>query len=94
MNQEDLDQIKAVISDAMSANNEVLLARLRAMQDHFDARMAGLCGDVNGPLGRMESRLGRIEGRLDRLEIRFTNFELQMAGIVSRSPRLRSAMAN
>jgi hypothetical protein len=71
----------------MAANNEVLLAALRALQDRIDARIAGLGDGVN-------ARLGRIERRLDLLECRFTAFEFQMAGIISQSPRLRSALAN
>ena len=83
MTQEDLEQIRALVS----ANNQVLLARMRAIEEHFDRSIAGLGGDVN-------ERLDRIERRLDLLECRFTAFEFQMAGIVSQSPRLRRAMTN
>jgi len=91
MTQEDLDQIGAIVtstvSAAISANNEVLLARVRTMQDHFDVRIAGLGNDVS-------RRLNRIEQRLDLLEGRFDAFEFQMARIIGQSPRLRIAMAN
>jgi hypothetical protein len=87
MTQEDLEQIRTIVSSALSANNQVLLARMRAIEEHLDRSIAGLGGGVN-------ERLDRIERRLDRLECRFTAFEFQMAGIVSQSPRLRSAMTN
>jgi hypothetical protein len=71
----------------LGANNQVLLAAMCAIEEHFDRSIAGLGGDVN-------ERLGRNERHLDLLECRFTAFEFQVAGIVSQSPRLRSAMAN
>jgi hypothetical protein len=87
MTQEDLEQIRSIVSAAISANNEVLFAAMRAIEEHVDLKFAGL-GD--GVLRRLD----RIERRLDLLECRFTAFESQMAGIVSQSPRLRSALAN
>ena len=81
MTREDLEQIRAIVSSALAG------ACMRAIEVHFDRSIAGLGGDVN-------ERLDRIERRLDLLDCRFTAFEFQMAGIVSQSPRLRSAMAN
>ena len=83
MTREDLEQIRAIVSSALSANNQVLLARMRAIEEHVDLRFDGL-----------DKRLELVERRLDRLDSRFSVFEFQMAGIVSQSPRLRSAMAN
>ena len=90
MTQEDLEQISEAVSSALRENNPVLLSAIHAIQDRIDARLAGLCDGVNGVNGRLD----RIEHRLDLLECRFTAFEFQMAGIISQSPRLRSAMAN
>jgi hypothetical protein len=83
MTREDLEQLRAIVSSALSANNQVLLARMRAIEEHVDLRFDGL-----------DKRLELVERRLDRLDSRFSVFEFQMAGIVSQSPRLRSAMAN
>jgi len=47
MTQEDLDQIREVVSSALSANNPVLLSAIHAIQAHIDARIAGLLDDVN-----------------------------------------------
>jgi hypothetical protein len=66
MTQEDLEQIRTLIG----ANNEVLLAAMRAIEEHVDLRFDGL-----------DKRLDLVERRLDRLDSRFSVFEFQMAGI-------------
>jgi hypothetical protein len=87
MTQEDLEQIRAIVSSALIANNPVLLSAMRAMQDHIDGSIAELRDDVS-------KRLDQIERSLDQWDSRFTAFEFQMAEIVSQSPRIRSSMAN
>ena len=66
MTQEDLDQIRALIS----ANNEVLFAGMRAIEEHV-----GLKFD------EVYKRLDLIERHVERLDTRFSVFEFQMAGI-------------
>jgi len=70
MTQEDLEQIRALIS----ANNEVLFAAMRAIEEHVDRSIADLRDEMN-------KRLDLVERRLDRLDTRFCVFEFQMAGI-------------
>jgi uncharacterized coiled-coil protein SlyX len=70
MTQEDLEQIRALIS----ANNEVLFAAMRAIEEHVDRSIADLRDEMN-------KRLDLVERRLDRLDTRFSVFEFQMAGI-------------
>jgi len=73
MTQEDLDQIRALIS----TNNEVLFAAMRGIEEHVDRRF----DEVTKRLDQLEHRLELVERRLDRLDSRFTAFEFQMAGI-------------
>lgn len=73
MTQEDLDQIRALIS----ANNEVLFAAMRAIEEHVDRKF----DEVYKRLDHIEQRLELIERRVDRLDSRFSVFEFQMAGI-------------
>jgi hypothetical protein len=80
MTQEDLEQIRALIS----ANNEVLFAAMRAIEEHVDLRF-----------DELDKRLELVERRLDRLDSRFSVFEFQMAGIgKSLAARVRSSTAN
>ncbi len=66
MTQEDLDQIRALIS----ANNEVLFAAMRAIEEHVDRKF-----------DEVYKRLDLIERQVGRLDTRFSVFEFQMAGI-------------
>jgi len=81
MTQEDLEQIRAivnsVVSSAISANNEVLFAAMRASEEHADRKF----DEVYKRLDHIEQRLDLIERRVDRLDTRFSVFEFQMAGI-------------
>ncbi|MGA2742814.1 MAG: hypothetical protein ABSG65_35915 [Bryobacteraceae bacterium] len=94
MTQEDLEQIRAIVnasvSAAISANNEVLFAAMRAIEEHVDRKF----DEVYKRLDHIEQRLDLIGRRVDRLDSRFSVFEFQMAGIISQSPRIRSSMAN
>jgi uncharacterized coiled-coil protein SlyX len=74
MTKEDLEQIRAIVSAAISANNEVLFAAMRAIEEHVDRSIADLRDEMN-------KRLDLVERRLDRLDTRFSVFEFQMAGI-------------
>src|ERR1039457_3104207 len=70
MTQEDLEQIRVIVSAAISANNAVLFAAMRAIEEHVDLRF-----------DELDKRLELVERRLDRLDSRFSVFEFQMAGI-------------
>lgn len=70
MTQEDLEQIRALIS----AKNEVLFAAMRAIEDHIDHSIGELRDEFS-------KRLDLVERHLDRLDSRFSIFEFQMAGI-------------
>src|ERR1039458_8751446 len=70
MTQEDLKQIRVIVSAAISANNAVLFAAMRAIEEHVDLRF-----------DEHDKRLELVERRLDRLDSRFSVFEFQMAGI-------------
>ena len=70
MTQEDLDQIRSLIS----ANNQVLFEAMRAIEDHVDQSIGRLRDELSG-------RLAHVERRLDHMEARFTAFEFQLAGI-------------
>jgi len=70
MTQEDLDQIRALIS----ANNEVLFAPMRAIEEHVDRSIAELRDELT-------KRMDLMERHLERLDSRFSVFEFQMAGI-------------
>jgi uncharacterized coiled-coil protein SlyX len=70
MTQEDLEQIRALIS----ANNEVLFAAMRAIEEHVDRSIAELRNELT-------KRMDLMERHLDRLDTRFSVFEFQMAGI-------------
>jgi septation ring formation regulator EzrA len=87
MTQEDLEQIRAIVSSAISANNEVLFAAMRAIEEHVDRNIA----DLRDEFGK---RLDLVERHLDRLDSRFSVFEFQMAGIGKSSLRARSSTAN
>src|ERR1022692_4391345 len=69
MTQEDLEQIRVIVSAAISANNAVLFAAMRAIEEHVDLRF-----------DELNKRLELVERRLDRLDSRFSVFEFQMAG--------------
>jgi predicted nucleic acid-binding Zn-ribbon protein len=77
MTQEDLDQIRALIS----ANNEVLFAAMRAIEEHVDRSISELRDEFGKRFDHLERRLEQVERRLDRLDTRFGVFEFQMAGI-------------
>jgi|SRR5580658_634975 hypothetical protein len=81
MTQEDLEQIRAIVnsavSSAISANNQVLFAAMRAIEEHVDLKF----DEVYKRLDHIEQRLDLIERRVDRLDSRFSVFEFQMAGI-------------
>src|ERR1039458_9615277 len=68
MTQEDLEQIRVIVSAAISANNAVLFAAMRAIEEHVDLRF-----------DELDKRLELVERRLDRLDSRFSVFEFQMA---------------
>ncbi|HXM45599.1 MAG TPA: hypothetical protein VN924_30460 [Bryobacteraceae bacterium] len=91
MNQEDLEQIRAIVnsavSAAISANNQVLFAAMRAIEEHVDRSIADLRDEMN-------KRLELVERHLDRLDTRFSVFEFQMAGIGKASRQARSSTAN
>jgi hypothetical protein len=70
MTQEDLDQIRSLIS----ANNQVLFEAMRAIEDHVDQSIGQFRDEFGG-------RLAHIERRLDHMEARFTAFGFELAGI-------------
>jgi hypothetical protein len=70
MTQEDLEQIRALTS----ANNQVLFAAMRAIEEHVDRSIADLRNELS-------KRLDLIERHVERLDTRFSVFEFQMAGI-------------
>src|ERR1017187_4485129 len=69
MTQEDLEQIRVIVSAAISANNAVLFAAMRAIEEHVDLRF-----------DELNKRLELVERRLDRLDSRFSVFECQVPG--------------
>ena len=84
MTQEDLDQIRGLISannqaieeqtrSLISANNQVLFEAMRAIEDHVEQSIGRLRDELGG-------RLAHVERRLDFMEARFTAFEFQLAG--------------
>lgn len=77
MTQEDLEQIRALIS----ANNQVLFAAMRAIEEHVDRSIAELRDEFAKRFDHVERRLEQVERRLDRLDTRFGVFEFQMVGI-------------
>ena len=81
LTQEDLEQIGQIVSKAITANNQVLFAAMRAIEEHTDQSIRQLDQSIQQLRGEFNIRFENIERRLDRLETRFTAFEFQLAGI-------------
>lgn len=100
MTQEDLDQIRSLISannqtieeqtrSLISANNQVLFEAMRAIEEHVEQSIDRLRDELGG-------RLAHVERRLDHMEARFTAFGFELAGIgksLTAGERLDSEMS-